>query len=190
MARSRRVGPVGEGAPFLAPSRPGTHSGGESIEGTRGLKGSTWDAAGLAPALDPPGAFGNSITQLAGINAIAAQDSGFTGANVMLAMFDTGYNKNHAAVSQLKRVAEWDFIFHDGETANQAGDWSTQWDHGTGTWSVAGGYAPGTLVGPAYNAKFLLAKTEDVRGETPVEEDNWVAAAEWADSIGTDVISS
>ncbi len=32
--------------------------------------------------------------------------------------------------------------------------------------------------------------TEDSRSETPVEEDNWAAAAEWAESLGVDVISS
>ncbi|MEE8578289.1 MAG: S8 family serine peptidase, partial [candidate division Zixibacteria bacterium] len=47
-----------------------------------------------------------------------------------------------------------------------------------------------TMYGPAYKANFLLAKTEDVRSETPVEEDNWVAAVEWADALGVDVISS
>jgi subtilisin family serine protease len=46
------------------------------------------------------------------------------------------------------------------------------------------------LYGPAYLAQFILAKTEDMRSETPIEEDNWVAGMEWADSIGADVISS
>jgi hypothetical protein len=190
VARSRRAAPVEQGAPFIREPRRGSTSGGETFDGTRGTTGSLRGPANLAPQLDPPGDYGSAFNQMNSINSIAAQDSGFTGAHVMLAMFDTGYNKGHSGVSQLQRVAEWDFIFHDGETANQGGDWSTQWDHGTGTWSVAGGYSPGILVGPAYNAGFLLAKTEDVRSEMPVEEDNWVAAAEWADSIGADVISS
>ena len=62
--------------------------------------------------------------------------------------------------------------------------------HGTNTLSTLGGYAPGQLVGPAYAAAFILAVTEDVRSETPVEEDNWAAAAEWAEALGADVISS
>jgi hypothetical protein len=36
-------------------------------------------------------------------------------------------------------------------------------EHGTGTWSVLGGYKPFVQIGPAYNARFVLAKTEDVR---------------------------
>jgi hypothetical protein len=46
------------------------------------------------------------------------------------------------------------------------------------------------MYGPAYKADFLLAKTEDMRSETPIEEDNWVAAMEWADSLGADIITT
>jgi subtilisin family serine protease len=46
------------------------------------------------------------------------------------------------------------------------------------------------LIGPAFAASFILAKTENTDSETPVEEDNWAAAAEWAESLGADVISS
>jgi subtilisin family serine protease len=53
-----------------------------------------------------------------------------------------------------------------------------------------GGFKEGQIVGPAYRASFLLAKTEDTFSETPVEEDNWAAAAEWAEARGADVISS
>ena len=142
-----------------------------------------------------PSCYGASLTQLSGINVPAAHDSGWSGSSVIVAMFDTGYDKNHVAFQPLRNagalIAERDFIFNDGETANQVPpDVSGQWDHGTGTWSVLGGYGSPNLIGPAYNARFVLAKTEDVRSETPVEEDNWVAAAEWSDSIGVDVISS
>jgi hypothetical protein len=108
----------------------------------------------------------------------------------MVGMFDTGFDKSHDALKLLQKYAERDFIFNDGETANQVGDVTGQWDHGTGTWSVLGGYKPNSLIGPAFNARFVLAKTEDVRSETPIEEDNWVAAAEWADSLGVEVVSS
>ena len=185
IAYSKRVAPVGPAvpvtpgfAPTPAPERgmaPGTPEERES-----------WKA----PALGPPAGYGGSITQLNGINAKAAQDSGYTAAGVLVAMLDTGFNKAHNATIQLKRIAEYDFVFHDGETANQGNDVAAAWEHGTGTWSVLGGYYSGNLIGPAYNASFLLAKTEDVRTETPVEEDNWLAAVEWADSIGVDVISS
>jgi hypothetical protein len=52
------------------------------------------------------------------------------------------------------------------------------------------GDVPGQLRGIARGAGYLLAKTEDIRSETRAEEDNFVAALEWADSIGVDIISS
>jgi hypothetical protein len=142
------------------------------------------------PALPKPVNYGNSLTPLTGINVPAAHDSGWSGASVVLAMFDSGFDKNHNANSLLVRIGERDFIFHDGNTSNEPGDNTAQWEHGTGCWSVAGGYYPNNVVGPAFNSRFILAKTEDIRSETPIEEDNWVAAAEWADSLGADVISS
>ena len=145
---------------------------------------------GSAPTLVKPINYGASFTPLTALNVIAAFDSGWSAATVTVGMFDAGFDKTHNATSPLLRIAEYDFVFHDGETANQPGDVTGAWDHGTGTWSVCGGYYPNNMVGPAYNARFLLAKTEDIRSETPVEEDNWVAAAEWADSIGVDVVSS
>lgn len=112
----------------------------------------------------------------------------------MVCMMDTGYRKNHQAFqlaySEGRVLAEWDFINNDGETQNQTGDPSGQHDHGTYTWSTLGGAADGNLYGLAYGAYFILAKTEDISSEQPIEEDNWVAGMEWADSIGADVISS
>ncbi len=138
--------------------------------------------------------YGYAQAQLAQIHVPEVHNKGFDGSGVTLAMFDTGFRKSHEAFANAyaegRVLAEYDFIFNDANTANEPVDWSSQWDHGTLTWSTAGGYKDGSLYGPAYKANFLLAKTEDVRSETPVEEDNWVAALEWADSLGADVISS
>ncbi len=184
--RSRRIAPVPEGS--VPPSQGGQESPtrGEGLEVPRFRT----ELLGSAPTLPKPVAYGASTTPLTGINAIAAHDSGWSAASIIVAMFDSGFDKTHNATSPLLRIAEHDFIFNDGETANQPGDVAGQWDHGTGTWSVLGGYYQSNMIGPAFNARFLLAKTEDVRTETPVEEDNWVAAVEWADSIGAEVISS
>ncbi len=138
--------------------------------------------------------YGSSYNQLQMVNAPAMHNLGFKGSGVIVAMLDTGYLKSHqafaAAFSESRMLAEYDFIFDDGNTQNEAVDAASQHNHGTLTWSTLGGQTAGTLYGPAYGASFLLAKTEDVRSETPVEEDNWVAALEWADSLGADVISS
>src|SRR5262245_13015199 len=142
------------------------------------------------PQLGPPGNYGVSSTQNLGINSIAAHDSGYSAAGVVVAILDTGFRKDHAAVAPLKKIAEWDFVQSDNETSNQAGDDPSQWNHGTGIWSILGGFLPGQLIGPAFNASFVLAKTKDIRFTTTADEDRWVAAAQWVDSIGVDIVQS
>jgi len=143
-----------------------------------------------ATALD----YGTSWTQIFMIYAYILHSMGFNGQGVVVAMLDTGYRKSHEAFAQAyadsRVLAEYDFINDDGDTQNETGDDPSQHFHGTYCWSTLGGYSPGEVIGPAYGASFILAKTEDVTSETPVEEDNWVAALEWVDSIGADVIST
>ncbi|MEZ5358900.1 MAG: S8 family serine peptidase [Candidatus Zixiibacteriota bacterium] len=138
--------------------------------------------------------YGTSLGQLQQINVPVVHDKGHNGEGVIVAMLDTGYRKDHEAFASAftdgRVLAEWDFVFDDGNTQNELEDVSDQHRHGTLTWSTLGGAKSGEIYGPAYGASFILAKTEDVRSETPVEEDNWAAAVEWADSIGADVISS
>ncbi len=62
--------------------------------------------------------------------------------------------------------------------------------HGMYVLSIIGGNIPGTLVGTAPESTFWLIRSEDTSSEFPIEEDNWVAAAELADSVGADVINS
>jgi len=138
--------------------------------------------------------YGSSLVQIAQINVVQAHNNGYTGAGVLVAMFDTGFRTDHTVFSSIigsgRLIATWDFVFDDAVVSNELEDDGSAWNHGTYTWSTLGGAWSGNLYGPAYGADFILAKTEDVRSETQVEEDNWVAAMEWADSIGAGVISS
>jgi subtilisin family serine protease len=63
-------------------------------------------------------------------------------------------------------------------------------NHGTMTLSCMVGFVDGQLVGTAPDAQYYLFVTEDVSGENPVEESYWVQAAEEADRLGVDVIST
>src|SRR5688500_8585358 len=145
---------------------------------------STTDAGRPRPFAGPLD-YGTSLAQLAQIRVPDLHARGLTGTGVVVALFDTGFpNLNHEAFSTMRIVAEHDFV-QGLDTVRGSRD-----GHGTATLSVAGGYQPGQLVGPAFGASFVLAVTEDTRSETPIEEDNWAAAAEWAESLGVDVISS
>ncbi len=138
--------------------------------------------------------YGNAAQQLGQITVPAVHNKGYDGSGVTLAIFDTGFRKTHEAFANAylegRVLAEWDFIFNDGNVANEGIDDPSQWNHGTGCLAVAAGLKDGTMYGPAYKANIIMCKTEDVRSETPVEEDNWVAALEFVDSIGADVITS
>jgi subtilisin family serine protease len=139
--------------------------------------------------------YGESYSQLQQIDVPAVHNKGYSGLGVTLALLDTGYRKTHEAlarhVAEGRVLAEYDFVHNDFYTGPESTDYrADEASHGTRVWSVAAGWADGHLYGPAYKANFILCKTEDVSSETPVEEDNWVAAMEFADSIGTDVITT
>ncbi len=138
--------------------------------------------------------YGASYGQLQQLNIPAVHNMGYYGQGVLVCMLDTGFRKDHQAFqlaySEGRVLAEWDFVNDDGNTQNEVGDPSSSHNHGTLTWSALGGSASGYLYGPAYGADFIIGKTEDVSMEEPIEEDNWVAGMEWADSIGAGVISS
>lgn len=130
--------------------------------------------------------YGNSYTQNAQINVPAVHDLGINGAGVLICMLDNNYNLlEHEAFSSMNIVATWDFINNDS-TVNDFGEGT----HGTLTLSTVGGFSPGSLIGPAFGADYILGKTEVYGSETPIEEDYWVAGAEWADSLGADILSS
>ncbi|RME44227.1 MAG: hypothetical protein D6795_18230, partial [Deltaproteobacteria bacterium] len=147
-----------------------------------------------SPSL-PPGThtldYGESFDQLAQIRIPEVHDCGVSGAGVIVGMLDTGFRwQSHPALSAIDVIAEYDFINDDPVTSNESGDPSGQDSHGTQTLSVIGGFLPGQLVGGAFSASFLLAKTEDTSQEVPIEEDHWVAGIEWLEANGADVVSS
>lgn len=134
--------------------------------------------------------YGESYSQVQQLNVPAAHYLGFTGSNVLICLIDTGFRISHESLRDRVVIGEWDFINNDGFTGNEPGDPSLQHRHGTATFSNCGGFAEGILIGPAFNAAFLLAKTENTAEEMPIEEDNWVAALEWAEERGADIVSS
>ena len=134
--------------------------------------------------------YGFALEQIEQINGRTAHEAGYYGQGVRILLLDTGFNTGLAVFDSVNIIDEWDFINNDGNTANENNDASSQHNHGTMVFSTMAGYDPGYLVGPAYGSEFLLAKTEDVTSETPLEEDNYVAALEWGEQNGADVASS
>ncbi len=135
--------------------------------------------------------YGASLSQMNQINAPILHDAGITGRGVLVGMMDSGFHwQDHEAFAQLRVLAERDFINDDNTTRNEGSDPGGQDTHGTQTLSTLAGFRPGELIGPAFNADFLLAKTENIASETHAEEQFWVEAIEWMEAQGVDMTST
>jgi len=148
------------------------------------------DTCGVSPGDDP--AYGPSEMPYRQLHLRPLTDRGVNGTGVRVGILDTGFDTQNPAFAGVTVRAQRDFVFHDSIVRNEPGPDVTfnAHFHGTAVWSLFAGDVPGRLRGIARGASYLLAKTEDVRTETRVEEDNYVAALQWADSIGVDIVSS
>lgn len=123
------------------------------------------------------------------LNGDMLHKSGLTGLNITIAVLDAGFinaDKIEALEPLRKRggiITTRDFI----NNSSYVYDYHT---HGTSVLSILAGAMPGIINGTAPGAKYMLLRTEDVLSEFPVEEDYWIAAAEYADSAGADIITS
>jgi serine protease AprX len=134
--------------------------------------------------------YGPSANQLLQIHVPAVHDLGNHAEGVIVGVFDNGFRlPSHEVFAAMNIIATHDFVDHKTSVVpnNTAPDFG---DHGINTLSTIGGYKTGQLIGPAFGGSFILARTENDSSETPVEEDNWVAAIEWADSLGVQVTST
>ena len=134
--------------------------------------------------------YGASFAQLQRMGIPEIHNAGFRGESIKIAIFDTGFNPNHLAFQNVNILAQRDFVQNDLNTQNEFGDVSDQDNHGTAIMGILAANLPGVLVGVAPGAEYIIAKTEKVDEEIIAEEDNWIAAVEWADSLGADIISS
>jgi serine protease AprX len=116
-------------------------------------------------------------------------EHGFTGKGKMIAVLDDGFR----GVNQSPR---FDHLYrnnqlpHSRDFVGNSADVYNYDDHGTKALSTIAVVDSGTFIGVAPEATFLLAVTEDVGSEYIIEEYNWLFGAEWADSLGADIISS
>ena len=133
--------------------------------------------------------YGQSILQNNLINTTAVHDQGYSGKGILICLMDSGFDQlSHEAFNSMNIIAAWDFVNNDPDVEDGTGLGTGS--HGTSTLSLIGGLKQGQIIGTAFGADYILAKTENTVSETHVEEDNWIAASEWADSIGADVFST
>ena len=146
----------------------------------------------ISPYLRDDIDYGYAQEQTEQINAHELHNQGFTGEGSRILVMDTGFDLSHNALININVIAQWDVINDDNETANETEEEEeiNQDYHGTAVLSTIAANIPGELVGVAFDAEFLLAKTEDVSQEIQQEEDNYVAGLEWGEQNGADVVST
>ncbi|MGQ1787164.1 S8 family serine peptidase [Saccharicrinis sp. GN24d3] len=133
--------------------------------------------------------YGASWDQTQTLNGHYLHQNNFEGQDIEIAVIDNGFDQVNT-LPLFTHLWNDDRILTYRDFIKPGGNVFESDSHGTKVLSVIGGYLNGEFKGSAPEAKFHLLRTEDNASETPIEEYNWVVAAEYADSIGADVINT
>ena len=137
----------------------------------------------------PVADYGLSWWQTAVHNGHLLHNRGYRGEGIAIAVLDAGF----LGVDQLPAFSKlWDNdqILGTRDFVNPGAVVYGFHTHGMHVLSIIGGTLAGELIGTAPEADFWLLRSEDTNSEYLIEEDNWIAAAEFADSAGADIINS
>lgn len=135
---------------------------------------------------------GNSDIQLIMLGADKMHEDNIKGQGMRIAVLDNGFTgvNQYTPFQHLwedgRIVATKDFVENSGNVF-QFGD------HGTSVFSIIASNftsSEGDLIGIAPEAEYILCVTEEGGSEDRVEEYNWLLGAEFADSLGADVINA
>jgi serine protease AprX len=145
----------------------------------------------FSPSLHRPwhSGYGATENQISMLNGQSLHENGFWGNGITIAVLDGGYRSvdTMKAFENLwqhnKILGYYDFV--DAREQLYQGH-----AHGTYVLSVMAASVPGEYAGVAPDASYWLIRTEDAASEFRIEEYNWLAGAEFADSVGADIINS
>jgi hypothetical protein len=136
--------------------------------------------------------YGRTLAMLKQMNVPAVHDSGYIGTGVLACILDDGFNyhEKHEALRTIVFAPGMKRDFVQGDTIVSDTTALTGLRHGTNVMGCIAGNLPGAYVGSGFGASFALGRTEVDATETPVEMLYWGMGAEWADSLGADLITS
>ncbi len=132
--------------------------------------------------------YGMARPQIEMLRGDSLHDAGLQGQGMTIAVLDGGFqNYDRIPAFQHARIGGiHDFVC----LGKQQLSTFQSIDHGTRVFSAMAAYAPEVIIGTAPEATYWLLRCEETVVEQPVEEDFWTMAAEFADSVGVDVINS
>lgn len=133
--------------------------------------------------------YGLSVSQTSILNGQFLHNQNYLGQGMQIAVLDGGFYHadRYPAMDSLWANNQ---ILGTKDFVDPTVDFFKTHYHGMSVLSCIGGNVPGKLIGTAPKASYWLIRSEDTGSEFLIEEDNWVAAAEFADSAGVDIINS
>ncbi len=132
---------------------------------------------------------GEYLWQIQLHNGDVLHQAGFLGKGIYIAVIDAGF-------ASVNRFAGFDSLFINKQvlaTRDFVDGDKNVYDnhyHGTSVLSVMAANEPQKLIGTAPGASYILLRSENANSEYMIEEYNWACAAEYADSLGADIINS
>jgi len=136
--------------------------------------------------------YGVAYQQINIMNGDYLHDQGYKGEGMDIAVFDVNfrYTNTCAAYDTLNADNRVKDVYNFARDTAYVYSTAIPNDHGMNVLGCMAANIPGTYVGTAPKANFHLYITEDWLSEQPIEEDNWLSAAERADSIGVYIVNS
>ncbi len=133
--------------------------------------------------------YGEAANQIKQLNGHILHDLGYDGSGMLVAVLDGGFNNVDimpffdSLRADGRLLQGRDFVMNDYYPYESS-------SHGSQVLSTMAANIPGLMIGTAPGASYVCVKTEETSSELRIEEDNWVVGAEYADSLGADVINS
>ena len=135
--------------------------------------------------------YGNAYNQINQLKGQSLHNMGFSGQGMTIAVIDAGFNSVDIMTcfdslrvnNQIKGTRDF-AVPGNNVYAN------TMNSHGSMVLSCMAANSSGQMVGTAPKADYWLLRSEVAATESIIEEYYWVSAAEFADSVGADLINS
>lgn len=118
-------------------------------------------------------------------NGQILHEHGFKGKDIDIAVIDAGFINlpDNPTLNNIKIKGAKSFIYEDSNPYHTD-------EHGVWVTACMATNKPGYYIGTAPEANYWLLRSEDLSGDYPVEEDYWVAAIEYADSVGVEIVNT
>lgn len=132
--------------------------------------------------------YGLGENQISMINGHILHNQGYSGQGMLIAVLDSGF-PDVPSLSCFEEMNNEGRILATRNIVSGIDDVYGYHTHGRAVLSIIGGKDPANLIGTAPDADYILIRTEDADSEQLIEEYNWIAGAEYADSLGVDIFS-